>query len=87
MDRVSMYRKSLREIRLTWNDVTRVHGIFVLNEAKAVHQLDLSDLAGAMGLKVCLDVRFGSIAGQVAQVQAGGGDLGHYGCAKGALLS
>lgn len=56
--------------RLTRNDVTRVHSVLVLDEAKTVHELDLSDLAGAMGLEVALDFRLGGIAGKVAQIQA-----------------
>lgn len=61
------------------NDVTRIHRVFVLDEAEAVHELDLCDLAGAVSLKVGLDIGLGGTAGEVAQVQAGGGDLGHGG--------
>lgn len=43
-------------MELTRNDVTRVHGILVLDEAEAVHELDLRDLAGAMGAEVSLDL-------------------------------
>lgn len=46
-------------LKLTWNDVTGIHGILILNEAEAVHQLDLRDLSGAMGTEVCLDVGLG----------------------------
>jgi hypothetical protein len=62
---------------LTGNDVTRIHGVLVLNETKAVHELDLSDLASAMGLEVALDICLGGIAREVAQVEAGTGYLGH----------
>jgi hypothetical protein len=65
--------------RLTRDDVTRVHCVLVLNEAKAVHELDLSDLTGAMSLEVGLDLGLGGIARKVAQVQAGGRDFGHGG--------
>lgn len=43
-------------MRLTRDDITRVHGIFVFDEAKAVHELDLANLSGTMGLEVVLDV-------------------------------
>lgn len=51
---------------LTWNDVTRVHSVFVLNEAKSVHELDLSDFASSMSLKVGLNLSLGGIARKVA---------------------
>lgn len=44
---------------LTWNNITRVHRILVLNEAEATHELDLSDLASAMAVKVLFDVLLG----------------------------
>ena len=47
------------EIR-TGHDVTRVHRIFVLDEAKAIHQLDLGNLAGATGVEVVLNIGLGS---------------------------
>lgn len=71
---------------LTGNDVTRIHCILVLDEAETVHELDLSDLAGAMGLEVALDFCLGGIAGKVAQVKAGRGYLGH-GCSWYVALS
>jgi hypothetical protein len=40
-------------------DVTGIHSIFILDEAEAVHQLDLRNLTGAMGTEVFLDVLFG----------------------------
>lgn len=67
-------------VRLTRNDVTRVHGVLVLDEAKAVHELDLGDFAGTMRLEVRLDIGLGGVAWEVAQVQAGRRDLGHDGC-------
>lgn len=46
-----------RESRqLTRNNITRVHGIFVLDETKAVHQLDLGDFASAMGREMGLNI-------------------------------
>lgn len=49
---------------LTWDYITGIHGIFVFNEAEAVHELDFSYFAGAMGGEVCFDVGFGSWRGQ-----------------------
>lgn len=40
---------------LTWNHIPSVHRIFVLDEAKAIHQLDLCNFAG-MGGEVVLDI-------------------------------
>lgn len=54
------------------NYVTRVHCILVLDEAEAIHQLNLSDLAGAVGLEMGLYLGLGGIARQVAQVEASG---------------
>jgi len=63
------------------HDVTRVHCIFVLDEAKAVHELDLGDLASAMGVEVVLNIGLGSIAREVAKVEAsiGGFSFGLHG--------
>lgn len=66
----------------TWNHIARIHGILVLNEAKTVHELDLGDLARAMGREVGLHVRLGGIAGEVAQVEARRRDFGHDGDCK-----
>ena len=44
----------------TRHDITCVHSIFVLNKAKAVHKLDLGDLASAMGVEVVLNIGLGS---------------------------
>jgi len=46
-------------MRLTRDDITRVHGILVFNESKAIHELDLGDFARAMGRKVILNISFG----------------------------
>ncbi len=45
---------------LTWNNVPGVHGILVLDEAKAVHKLDFGNLAGPVGSEVSLDIGLGS---------------------------
>lgn len=47
-------------MELTWYDITRIHGVLVLDESKAVHQLDLHDLTRAMGVEVVLDIGLGS---------------------------
>jgi hypothetical protein len=38
MNEVTAHEEGERdgEGRLTWNDIARIHGIFVLNEAKAI---------------------------------------------------
>lgn len=53
----------------SWDHITRVHGIFVLDEAKAIHELDLGNLAGAMGVEVVLNVGLGSIAWEVPEIE------------------
>lgn len=50
----------VRAGRLTGHNVTGVHGILVLDEAEAIHELDLDNLAGAMGRKVGLNIGLGS---------------------------
>jgi hypothetical protein len=42
----------------TWNYVAGIHSILVLNEAEAVHELDFSDFASAMGVEMVLDILF-----------------------------
>lgn len=46
-------------MELTRNNVARIHGILILNEAEAIHELDLRNLAGAMGTEVSLDLGLG----------------------------
>jgi hypothetical protein len=45
---------------LTRDDIASVHSIFVLDEAKSIHELDLGDLAGAMAGEMGLNVGLGS---------------------------
>lgn len=45
--------------RLTRNDISGIHGILVLDEAEAIHELDLGDLASAMGRKVGFNIGLG----------------------------
>jgi hypothetical protein len=42
------------------DDVTRVHGVFVLDKAKPVHELDFCDFASAMSGEVALNICLGS---------------------------
>ena len=44
---------------LTRNDIFSIHGIFILDEAEAIHELDLLDGASAMSGEVFFDVLFG----------------------------
>jgi hypothetical protein len=47
-------------VRLTRDDISGIHRILVLDKAEAIHELHLSDLPGAMGRKVSLDIGLGS---------------------------
>jgi hypothetical protein len=71
---------------LTRDDVTRVHCVLVLDEAKAVHELDLGDLTGAMGVEMGLDLSLGGVARKVAQVKAGRGNFRHREVGEGEAL-
>lgn len=44
----------------TWDDIACVHVVLVLDEPEAVHELDLGNLAGAMGVEVVLNIGLGS---------------------------
>lgn len=65
----------------SWDNITSIHGIFVFNEAEAIHELNLGDLAGAMGVEVVLNVGLGSGSREIAQVEARVADtrVGHSG--------
>jgi hypothetical protein len=45
--------------KLTGNDISGIHSIFIFNKTKAIHELDLSDLASAMSCEVVFDIRLG----------------------------
>lgn len=51
---------------LTRNHIASVHRVVVLNETKAIHELDLGDGAGAMGLEMILDIFFGDWSSEVS---------------------
>ena len=42
------------------DDIARIHGVLVLDEAEAIHELDFHDLTGAMGIEVILDIGLSS---------------------------
>lgn len=52
---------------LTRNNIACIHGIFVLDETEAIHELDLGYLAGAMGVEVVLNVGLGSYSTRSSQ--------------------
>lgn len=53
----------------TWDNIAGIHGILVLYETKAIHKLDLGDLAGAMFAEVSLDFWLGDLEGVSVPVQ------------------
>lgn len=46
----------MADIRLTRDSVSSIQGIAILDEAKAVHELDFFDATNAIGGKVIFDV-------------------------------
>jgi hypothetical protein len=42
----------------SWDHITRIHGILIFDEAKAIHELDLLDASGAMSTKQFLHILF-----------------------------
>jgi hypothetical protein len=53
-------RSGLKEgRRFTWDYIPSIHGIFILDEAKATHQLDLRNLARAMTAEMFFDILLG----------------------------
>lgn len=55
--------KDIDRAKLTWNNIASIHSILILNEAEAVHELNLCDLASSMSLEVSLNICLGGIAG------------------------
>jgi hypothetical protein len=45
--------------RHTWYNIFGVHSVFILDEAKAIHELDFLDGTGAMMAEMLLNVGFG----------------------------
>lgn len=52
-------KTGLRYCNHTWNDVARIICIFILDEAKATHELDLGDLPRAMVIEMVFDLLLG----------------------------
>ena len=52
----------------TWNDISRIEGILILDETEAVHKLDFGYLTGAMLGEMGLDVGLsGCLGGHLCQ--------------------
>jgi len=49
--------------KLTGNHVARIHRILVLDEAEAIHELDLGDFAGSMGCEMVFNIALGGCTG------------------------
>jgi len=45
---------------LTWDNVSSIQRIFILNETKAIHNLDVGNLASALAVEVIFNVLFRS---------------------------
>jgi hypothetical protein len=45
---------------LTGDNVSRIQRIFILNETKAIHKLDLGDFASALAVEVIFNILFRS---------------------------
>lgn len=50
---------------LTRHHITGVHSVFIFNEAKAVHQLDVGNLPRSVGVEVILDILFGNYIARI----------------------
>lgn len=49
--RVKAYWQSL-----TWDNIPRIHGIFVFDETKSIHNLDIRNFASSMRAEVFFDI-------------------------------
>lgn len=47
-------------MRFTRDNIARVRRVLVLDKAEAVHELNVQDLAGAVLVKVVMDILLGS---------------------------
>jgi hypothetical protein len=63
----------------TWNHIASIHSILVFDEAKAIHEFDLSNLTSAMSIEVRLNVSLCRVARKVPEIEAGGRDFRHCG--------
>ena len=49
----------MRRGELTRDNISRIHGIFILNEAEAIHELDLGDFTCPMAIEVVFNILLG----------------------------
>ena len=45
---------------LTWDDISCIHGIFILDETETIHKFDLCYFACAMRVEVVFNLLFGN---------------------------
>lgn len=67
----------------TWNNVTGIHGILILDEAETTHQLHLGDFSSAMSGKVVFNVGLGSCPQRVSWQASRGKKREDYGPFRG----
>lgn len=63
VDRLLCIRAEETVVGLTGNDITGIHGILVFDESETIHELDLGDLPGAMGVEMIFNISFGGCRG------------------------
>lgn len=44
---------------ITWNHISRIHGILILEKAEAIHEFDFCNLASSMALEMLFDILLG----------------------------
>jgi hypothetical protein len=44
---------------ITWNHISRIHGILIFEKAEAIHKFDFCNLASSMALEMLFDVLLG----------------------------
>jgi len=54
-----------------WHNISRIHRIFIFDETKPIHELNLCDFASSMCAEVVFNILLGSITRKIAQVKAG----------------
>lgn len=63
--KTNMHGQKVEYDRHTGHDVAGIHGVLVLNEAEAIHKLNLGNLARAMGVEMILNIGLGSCSNTV----------------------
>lgn len=53
------FSHEIRAMESRYN-ITSIHGVLVLDETEAIHELNLGDFSGTMSREVSLDIGFGS---------------------------